>query len=147
MQNICFSHICVPMWSPGSLFVLVTALLWQPPILIYDRKGDLQLDDGFVRSVFSSVYFITMLQLNFAFQKAHLLAQNKTVMSTDVEKYLWKNKTDLDLFHLAGENITPSHSTGLWVFLFGLSSKDITGWKFYRTRRPQFLFFPIWTSR
>lgn len=81
-------------------------LLWQPPTLIYDKQKYLLLGDGFARSVFSSVYFITVLLLNFAFQKAHLLAQNKTVVSTDSEKHLWKNKADLALFHLGSESIT-----------------------------------------
>lgn len=94
------------MWSPGYLCVFIIPLLWQPPTLIYDKQEYLLLDDGFARSVFSSVCFITVLQLNFAFQKAHLLAQNKTVMSTDSEKHLWENKVDLDLFHPGSENVT-----------------------------------------
>lgn len=137
LQKMCFSHTYVPMWSPGCLFVLVLPLLWQPAIVIYDKKGYLLLDDGFARNAFSSVYFITVLQLNFAFQKARLLAQNKIVMSTDSEKHLWKNKGDLDLFHLASEIITPSHSTAL-------SSKGITEWRFYSTRGLQFLLLLFW---
>lgn len=74
--------------------------------MIYDKQEHLLLDDDFARSLFSSVHFITVLQLNFAFQKAHLLAQNKTVMSIDSEKHLWTNQADLDLFYLGSESIT-----------------------------------------
>lgn len=86
--------------------MLVMPPLWQPPTQIYDKQEYLLLDYDFARSVFSSFCFITVLQLNFAFQKAHLLAQNKIVMSTGSEKQIWKNQADLDLFHLGSESIT-----------------------------------------
>lgn len=54
------------------------------------------------------------------FKKGYLLAQNKTVMSIDGEKHLWKSKAVLDLFHLASEKITPFHSTDLQVIFSGL---------------------------